>query len=257
MLKVENLSFTYNHQPLLKDISFEVKAGEILGIIGPNGAGKSTLLKIASGILEPQAGTITVMGQDIHQLTPSERAKRLAVVAQSINMPAAFTVWEVVLLGRTPYLDWLGNTSKNDEVIALNALEAVGIARYKDRYVDQLSGGEKQLLLLAKALTQQAKVLYLDEPTANLDLKRQVEVLKHVRRLVHEEQTASLVVMHDLNLVAQYVDKILLLAGRGNSYLGSVDDVLTEETLSQSYGLPVRVYPRNGKTPFFVQPDLR
>ena len=174
MLNVENVFVSYETQTVLRDINFSVSKGEILAVIGPNGVGKSTLIRALSGILPLQAGKISVSGKDISDLKPSERAKLIAVVPQVHTLPPAFTGHELVRLGRTPHLNWLGNFSRIDEDVTRNAMKRTHTLKLAARKVGEISGGEQQRLLLARALAQDTPVLMLDEPTSNLDLKYQV-----------------------------------------------------------------------------------
>src|SRR6186997_1977413 len=180
MLKIQNLSVSYGPRQILHDISLNVQSGKVLALIGPNGAGKSTLIRAASGVI-PYTGHVRTNGDDFASLSPIQRAKYIATVPQAISLPPAFTVWETVLFGRTPYLGFLGQPSKNDEEIAHQALERINALPLVDRRVGELSGGEQQRVLLARALCQATPVLLLDEPTAHLDLQYQVSLLELVR----------------------------------------------------------------------------
>ena len=240
MLKIENLSVHYGLRPVLHDISLSVQAGEILALIGPNGAGKSTLIRAASGVI-PSKGRVRTNGDDFHALDPMRRARYLAVVPQAISLPPAFTVWETVLMGRTPHLGFLGQASKTDEELARRALERVHAWELADRRVGELSGGESQRVLLARALCQSTPILLLDEPTAHLDLQYQVSLLELVRKLVHEDKLAVLIALHDLNLAARYADRVALMVGGRLQAVGAPREVLTPELISHAYCLPVNV----------------
>ena len=168
MLKIENVFVSYETQTVLRDINFSVSRGEILAVIGPNGVGKSTLIRALSGILPLRAGKISVSGKDISDMKPSERAKLIAVVPQVHALPPAFTGHELVRLGRTPHLNWLGNFSRSDEEVTINAMKRTHTLKLAERKVGEISGGEQQRLLLARALAQDTPVLMLDEPTSNL-----------------------------------------------------------------------------------------
>lgn len=240
MLKIENLSVSYNSRQILHDISLSVQSGEILALIGPNGAGKSTLIRAASGVI-PASGHVRTNGDDFHSLDPMRRARYMAVVPQAISLPPAFTVWETVLMGRTPHLGFLGQTSAADEQFARRALERVHADTLADRRVGELSGGESQRVLLARALCQSTPILLLDEPTAHLDLQYQVSLLELVRKLVHEDKLAVLIALHDLNLAARYADRVALMVAGKITALGSPREVLTPELISHAYCLPVDV----------------
>ncbi len=240
MLKIENLSVSYGSRQILHNISLSVQSGEVVALIGPNGAGKSTLIRAASGVI-PAAGRVRTNGDDFHSLTPIQRARYLAVVPQAISLPPAFTVWETVLMGRTPHLGFLGQASRQDEELARRALERVHAEFLADRLVGELSGGERQRILLARALCQSTPILLLDEPTAHLDLQYQVSLLELVRKLAQEDQLAVLVALHDLNLAARYADRVALLVGGHLKAVGSPREVLTPELISYAYCWPVEV----------------
>lgn len=240
MLKIQNLSASYHGHQVLHDVSFNVNNGEVLALIGPNGAGKSTIIRAASGVI-PSTGSVRTNGDDFHALDPMQRARYMAVVPQAISLPPAFTVWETVLMGRTPYLGFLGHASSLDEELARGALSRVHALAFADRRVGELSGGEAQRILLARALCQSTPILLLDEPTAHLDLQYQVSLLELIRELARGENLAVLIALHDLNLAARYADRVALLVGGHLKAIGNPRDVLTPEAISQAYCLPVNV----------------
>lgn len=240
MLKIQNLSASYTGRQILHDVSFDVKNGEVLALIGPNGAGKSTIIRAASGVI-PSTGQVRTNGDDFASLSSLQRARYMAVVPQAISMPPAFTVWETVLMGRTPYLGFLGQASRRDEELARQALNKVNALAFIDRRVGELSGGERQRVLLARALCQSTPILLLDEPTAHLDLQYQVSLLELVRDLAHKENLAVLIALHDLNLASHYADRVALLVGGHLTAIGTPREVLTPELISHAYCLPVRV----------------
>jgi iron complex transport system ATP-binding protein len=207
MLKIQNLSASYQGHQVLHDVSFNVNNGEVLALIGPNGAGKSTIIRAASGVIS-STGSVRTNGDDFHALDAMQRARYMAVVPQAISLPPAFTVWETVLMGRTPYLGFLGNASSHDEELARQALSKVNALAFSDRRVGELSGGEAQRVLLARALCQSTPILLLDEPTAHLDLQYQVSLLELIRDLARNENLAVLIALHDLNLAARYADRV-------------------------------------------------
>lgn len=240
MLKIENLSVDYGSRRVLHEVTLSVQSGEILALIGPNGAGKSTLIRAASGVI-PFSGQVRTNGDPFRALTPIQRARYIAVVPQAISLPPAFTVWETVLMGRTPHLGFLGQASRADEELARRALERVRADELSERRVGELSGGESQRVLLARALCQSTPILLLDEPTAHLDLQYQVSLLELVRRLVREDNLAVLIALHDLNLAARYADRIALMVAGEIIALGPPRQVLTPELISHAYSLPVEV----------------
>jgi iron complex transport system ATP-binding protein len=241
MLEVKSLRVAYHNRLVLKDISFTAGTGTILGVIGPNGAGKTTLIRALSGVLRPASGQVRVGGEDLLALKPAERARCVAVVPQARNLPPAFTGWELALLGRTPYLNWLGQVSARDEERVRQALERAQAVDLAARQVGELSGGEQQRLLLARALAQESPLLLLDEPTTHLDLQHQVGLLDQVRALAHQDGLTVVVALHDLNLVARYTDQVALLVDGELRALGKPQDVLQPDLLSQVYQLPLRI----------------
>lgn len=240
MLKIQNLSVFYGPRRVLNEVSLNVQSGEVLALIGPNGAGKSTLIRAASGVI-PYSGHVRPNGDDFAAMSPIQRARYIATVPQAVSLPPAYTVWETVLLGRTPYLGFLGQPSKNDEEIARQALERVSALPFADRRVGELSGGEQQRVLLARALCQSTPILLLDEPTAHLDLQYQVSLLELVNELAHKDHLAVLVALHDLNLAAHYADRIALMVAGSIKAIGRAREVLLPDTIREAYCLPVQV----------------
>ena len=242
MLSIEDITIRYEARTVLRGISFDVNAGEVVALIGPNGVGKSTLLRACSGTLKPAGGRVLIDGQDAQRLRVDERARLIAVVPQAVRLPETFSVCETVLMGRTPYLGWLGRESDRDRSAVQAALERTATRDLADRPIGELSGGEQQRVLIARALAQSARILLLDEPTAHLDLKHQANVLSLVCDLAHDEKYAVLIALHDLNLAAQYADRVALLSNGAVAASGTPEAVLTEENLSPAYGLRIVVY---------------
>jgi iron complex transport system ATP-binding protein len=255
MLKIENLSVSYGARRVLHEVSLTVENGEVLALIGPNGAGKSTLVRAVSGVIPTQGGSARKNGTNLLAASAGERAQVVAVVPQVASLPPAFTVWETVLLGRTPYLNFLGQVSSIDENIARQSLQRVDALDLIDRRVGELSGGEQQRVLLARALAQSTPILLLDEPTSHLDLHHQVGLLELVRALAHNDKLAVLVAMHDLNLAARYADRIALMVDGEVKALGSPAEVLIPELISEAYHLPVQVIPNPLDQSPLVLPD--
>lgn len=257
MLSINSLTIQLGSRVVLHNITLEVRPGEVLALIGPNGVGKSTLIRAASGILNPMRGRITIDDQDVHQLPIDLRARSIAVVPQAVHLPEAFSVIDTVLMGRTAYLGWLGRESEIDRSIALEAMQRTNTLDLASRRIGELSGGEQQRVLIARALAQAARVLLLDEPTAHLDLKHQADVLSLVRSLAHDQDYAVLIALHDLNLAAVYADRVALLSNGHLVALGTPEAVLTTEQLSPVYGLKISVFthPENGSP--WVMADSR
>jgi len=253
LLQLDNISFGYGSQPLFADTSLTIEAGEMVGLLGPNGAGKTTLLKLATGALRPQRGRVLLDDRDLHSLPRREIARRIAVVPQESSTPFAFTVRELVSLGRTPYLSFLGTESAADRRAIREALEATGTASLAGRIFNELSGGEKQRVALAMAVAQQPDLLLLDEPTTHLDLKYQIGVLELAQRLNHERGITILASMHDLNLAARYFPRLVLFQ-RGIVADGPPVEVLQSRLLSRVYEVPVEVGILHGATHLSVLP---
>src|SRR6266542_5658506 len=250
MLKIQNLSVDYGTRRILHDVSLEVQSGEILALIRPNGARTSTLIRAVSGVIPIISGHVRTNGDDFASLTTLQRAKYIATVPQAVSLPPAYTVWETVLFGRTPYLGFLGQPSKTDEDIARQSLARVSALPFADRRVGELSGGEQQRVLLARALCQSTPILLLDEPTPHLDLQYQVSLLELVSELAHKDNLSVLVALHDLNLAAHYADRIALMVAGNIKAMGTPKDVLQAELIQEAYCLPVQVV----KHPFLDMP---
>jgi iron complex transport system ATP-binding protein len=236
VVDVADVSITLGEVAALEDVSVEAEAGEFLGIIGPNGAGKTTLLRTISGVLKPDSGSIRVDGQDIGGLSSRAVSRLVAVVPQETNLAFDFDVREIVSMGRTPYRKRLSWGDRPDEVVVDRALAETRIEDLADRAISEVSGGERQRVLLARALAQDTPVLLLDEPTASLDINHQVRTLEMVRSLVDEGGKTVMAPIHDLNLAAHYCDRLLLLADGRRTALGPPESVLTESNLESAFG---------------------
>lgn len=240
MIRVAGLYAGYDRQVILEDVSFDVKAGEMVGLIGPNGAGKSTLLKTMRGILTPLAGEISVMGQRIGDLPAKEFAKSAAYLQQHLEMTFDYSAREVVLSGRYPYLSWWRQEQAHDIAIAEACMAYTGVAELAEKPLSAMSGGQRQRVLLAKVLAQQTPVLFLDEPATGLDIIYQEEIFRFCRELCAAGKTVVLVA-HELSLAARFCSRLLLI-GRGALLAdGLPREVLTAELLTRAYGAPVKV----------------
>jgi len=241
LLTFDQVAVGYPGRLVLEDLSMGLEPGQVTAIVGPNGVGKSTMIKVASGALRPQHGRVMINGYDVADLEPAQRARHLAVVPQATRVPPVFTAEQVVLMGRTPYLGWLDREGPTDRALAAEAMARTGTADLAERPMGELSGGEQQRVLVARALAQSAKVLLLDEPTAHLDLRHQDATLKLVRSLAQDSGLAVLIALHDLNLVARFSDRVALLSDGGVKKMGSAREVLTPEALAAAYGLEIHV----------------
>jgi iron complex transport system ATP-binding protein len=241
MINLKQVSFSYGDTPVLHHIDLLVQEGEMVALLGPNGSGKTTLIKLLSGVLRPTAGDIHLDGSVLSRMKRRQVAQRVAVVPQQFSMPFAFTVREVVLLGRTPFLSVFSDEGEQDHRVVQQAIERIGIAPLKERFFNELSGGERQKAILAMALAQEPKILLLDEPTAHLDINHQVEILDLVKRLNREQGVTVIGAMHDLNLAALYFDRLLLLKEGRIFADGTPEKLLTVETIEEVFAASVQV----------------
>lgn len=235
LLKINNVSGGYQKEIVIKDISFELESGEFLGIIGPNGSGKSTLLRLISRVIHPQKGTVLFENKDIAKVKLKELCQKIAFVHQDTVITFSFTVWDIVLLGRTPHLKRLQFETKKDFSIAENALSLTDTLHLKNKNIDQLSSGERQRVIIAKALAQEPALLILDEPTSHLDIGHQIEILNLLRRLNQKKNLSIVIVLHDLNLASEYCSRIILLDKGEIFKSGSAEVVLTYQNIEAVY----------------------
>ncbi len=248
LVSLQHVSAGYGGAPVLEDVSLEVKAGEAWVVLGPNGAGKSTLAKVAAGLLAPTRGTVVIGGLGA-TAKPRELARQVAWVAQQTPDDLDFTALEVALMGRAPHLGPMGLTGRRDESLAREALAAFDVGALAERRSSSLSGGERRRVFLARALVQQAPLLVLDEPTAFLDVRHQVETLHLVRRLV-SSTVGVLAVLHDVSLASHFATHAVLLSQGRVVGQGPASEVLSVERLSEVYGItmervgPSTVQPR-------------
>ena len=254
---LENVSFSYGRgkhaesEAVLKDLSCLILSGRVLGILGPNGSGKSTLLKLLARVFEPQQGKIEQLGDSLSSLSQLDVAKRVALVPQETLQVFPFTIAEMVLMGRSPHHQGWGGwhwEDSQDWAIAQNAMEELDVAHLGDRLVTEVSGGERQRAVIARALVQEPQVLLLDEPTAFLDLHHQLDIARIIKRLNRDRGLTVVLVSHDLNLASQYCDHVLLLNHGRLAAMGSPQKVLNPEIIESVYGCSVLVdrHPQSG-----------
>jgi ABC-type cobalamin/Fe3+-siderophores transport system ATPase subunit len=255
VLRIDNLSVNYGSRRVLQGVSLGVDSGQVVALVGPNGAGKSTLIRAVSGVAPILGGEVRVEGKLLSEMSPMERARYLSVVPQARSLPPAFTVHESVLMGRTPHLGWLGRTGPRDRARVHYALEHTHMLELAERYIGELSGGEQQRVLLARALAQDTPVMLLDEPTTHLDLQHRETLIQLIRDLAVNKQLAVLMVLHDLNLAGLYADRVVLLVEGQVEASGTPLEVLTETNLSRVYHMRVRViaHPEYGSP--LILPD--
>jgi iron complex transport system ATP-binding protein len=236
---------------ILEEVSLRVARGEVVGLVGRNGAGKTTLLRVASRSIEPDRGKVEIAGRDVRRLSRRALARLVATVPQDMHVPFPYRAGEIVLMGRTPHQGLLGFESARDIELAHEALDRVGIAALADRPIHTLSGGERQLVLFARALTQQPGWLLLDEPTAFLDLRHRIDVLRVVRDFA-ARGGGALVVSHDLGLAARICDRLVVLAHGGVCAEGTPAEVLTAEVLREAFGMEAYVMAAPDGSPLVV-----
>lgn len=252
LLKIDNLSGGYAKETIIKDVSFDIKKGEFLGIIGPNGSGKSTLLRLMSRILLPQKGQVLFENKGITGMKLKELCQRVAFVPQDTLISFSFTVWEIALMGRIPHLKRLQLETKKDFAITEDALLLTDSLQLKDKRIDCLSAGERQRVIIAKALAQEPVLVLLDEPTSHLDIGHQVEILDLLRKLNREKGLSIVMVLHDLNLASEYCDRIILLDKGEIFKSGFPPEVLTYQNIEAVYRTVVVV----NKNPISSKPYI-
>lgn len=237
MLTVKDICFSYREKPVLENIDLEVRKGEIIGILGPNGCGKTTLLKLLNRNLHPRSGRILMEGKDLEDLSKRRIARHIAVVPQSNEIRFAFSVRDIVSMGRMPFLDRFQGESSEDMRIVEEAMEKTNIADFADRLINTMSGGERQRVIIARALAQRPEVILLDEPTLHLDINHQFEVLDLVKRLSEEEGLTVIIVSHDLPMVVKYCDRMVLIHDHRVHALGTPEEVLTTENMRTVFNI--------------------
>lgn len=242
MLDVNELGFDYGTRQILKDIGFGVLPGEVVVVLGPNGVGKSTLLRCINSILKPKSGTVMVEGENLLALGRDEIAKRLGYVAQRTET-SRITTFDAVLLGRKPRLGW--NVNARDLKIVHEMIRRLGLEALALRNIDSISGGELQKVAIARALVQEPNLILLDEPTSNLDLKNQIEILDAIRQVAKEQNISVVLTMHDINLALRYADSFLIIK-EGKIFARGGPEIITPEVIEAVYGLPVAVESFNG-----------
>lgn len=240
-IEVKNLKFGYKNDLVLKDISFDIKKGVFLSIVGPNGSGKSTILKLLNNIVDAKTASILIEGKDINRFRKKDLARKVALVPQDTTINYEFTVEEVVLMGRHPYKGRFERENKTDYELVEEALKLTNTFYLKDRMITEISGGERQRVLIARALAQEPSIILLDEPTAHLDINHQIEILSLLQRLNKEKGTTIVLVIHDINLGIRYSDEIIMLNKGKILGRGTPEEVITKDNIEQAYNLKVEI----------------
>ena len=241
LLVAEELEFSYHQAPVLEGLDLVLGRGEAVALIGPNGSGKTTLLNLLCRLLRPQSGVVKLAGQNLTRFSRRELAQRIAVVPQELKVPFSFTAWEMAMLGRTPYSRGpFGNGTRDEEVVE-EVMELTGVLPLADRLFGELSGGERQKVILTMALAQEPEILLLDEPVVHLDISHQIEILELIKRLNRQRGLTVLATMHDLNLAALYFDRLILLNEGQVVVQGAPSEVLQEERIRQVFGATVHI----------------
>lgn len=237
-LEVNGIHFSYGSAPILQDVCLSLEKSEIMGIIGPNGSGKTTLIKCINRILTPKQGEITLDGDDALKMTMSDISKKVGYVPQNSSRDVSSPmVYEVVMMGRRPHTSWKRND--DDEDIVWAAMNDMGISNLATHPFDKLSSGQTQRVLLARALAQEAEILLLDEPTSNLDIRYQIDVMNIISQVVKEKGVGVCAIIHDIDLALKYCDKVIMLNEGKITYAGHAEDVITSENIKSTYGVDV------------------
>jgi iron complex transport system ATP-binding protein len=243
MLRLEHISFAYRDQPVIRDVNLEIPSGCFLSLIGPNGSGKTTLLRLMSRVLDPQQGCVCFDGKALSSLTARDLAQSMAVISSEQFFEFPYPVTEIVAMGRYPYLKRLQQMSHKDSQVIDEALRLTDVRHLRNRPISHLSSGERQRVLIARAIAQQPKILILDEPNAHLDIHHQIAIFELLRSLNREHQMTIVAVLHDLSSAAAYSETIVLLHEGKVVKTGRPEVVITRELIHETYGVTVDVFP--------------
>jgi iron complex transport system ATP-binding protein len=257
IMRLENISFAYETSPVVRDLSLSIQQQDFIGLIGPNGSGKSTLLKLMGAILKQDSGSILFNEFHLSQINKKQFAQSVSWIPQDHPMVFPFKVSEIVLMGRHPYLSSLSFESEEDFVIAQRAMKSTMTLQFADRYFNEISGGEKQRVMIASALAQNPEIMLLDEPTAALDLKYQVEILSILKRLNTDGKMTLVMAMHDLNLASKFCNRLILLNEGKIESDGTPEQVLNKEVLERVYDIEIDLVSSAKDRSIMVHPVFR
>lgn len=241
MLKLTDISFKYGTTPVLRDVNLSASDGEFIAVIGPNGAGKSTLIKIIDRVINPDQGNLLLDGKPLFDMTRKELARTIAYLPQESSFTFSFTVTEVVLMGRFPYQKGVRTYTAEDIKVVREMMKLMEIDQFAQRFFRELSGGEKQRVLIASALAQNPRIILLDEPTSALDLHHQIAIYQILKKLKEEKGLTVFVVTHDINLAAQFCDRVILMGGGKIIKDGPPEQVLQFQLLQETFGVKVYI----------------
>ncbi len=251
-ISIDGLEFSYSSTPVLKDITLELSGAKFVSILGPNGVGKSTFIHCINKILTPTGGTVMIDDVDVKTIPIKELAKSIGYVPYSSNDTFSLTVVDTVLMGRHPHSRW--NSLKDDLVVVYDTLKLLGIRKLAMRRFNELSAGQHQKVMLARGLVQEPKVLLLDEPTSNLDVRHQLDVTKILKRLSVEKQILVIIISHDINIAAKFSDEIIMMHDGSVYAVGTPQEVITEDNLRVVYGVESEIVD-DGGTPHVILKD--
>lgn len=253
VIEIKNLNWKYGDESVLKGIDLDIYKGNFYSIIGPNGSGKTTVIKSISKILDINSNIVYIKGRDIYNINNRELSKTLSTVPQNTGIEFDFTVEDIVLMGRAPYLKRFQSEDEEDIDLAREAMISTNIYGMKDKSIKEISGGERQRAIIARAITQDTDIVLLDEPVSSIDIKHQIEILDTISRLKSDKQLTVISILHDLNLASEYSDQIILLKDGEVFDFGSVNHVLTRDNIERVYGIQVDIYENpKTKNPYIV-----
>lgn len=237
MIRIEHLSYSFGKQPILNDISLHVAQGSFTALLGPNGCGKTTLLRCIGGLLKPQKGSISLQNRDLRDYNPRQLAQQLSFVRQQASTDFEFTAFDLVMMGRNPYQKHLENESQSDRQLVEQCMRQTNTWHLRDSFPREMSGGELQRVMIARALAQSTPIMLLDEPTSNLDIAHQFDIMEMLSNICQRQGKTILLVVHDLNLALRYCPQAVLLHNYGIIAHGAIENVLTSNNIRTAFGI--------------------